>query len=221
MCAIQIQEFLFLVTAGAAAITAAATVVLARLTRALQRATQMQFVASMTVAFQNEWHSPRATRMRGYLHSGHLHDALNKAIESAYSMQIPYADTSALLTESSLQGTTPHADRLTTFEDVLKSTSATPNLPDTTAFDALYEVLLSFDRIAVIRDVPLMIEQCISRYRPPIKALAPVLLAFIAVRRLLKADNKYKRDYIDMLVLLGKNDPKDIILESPLVEKLT
>lgn len=223
MCSIQIQEMSTIVTAAATVFTALATLALAALTYVVWRATQMQFVASMTVAFQDEWHSPHASHVREYVHSPQLHDALDKAINLAYGKSIAYTNVSDLLNRNSLRGTRPDAARLKQFEDELKGTRVVPSShgpASFTAFDALYEVLLSFDRIAVIRDAPLMMKRCILRYKPPIKALAPVLLAFIAVRRLLRTSETYKNDYIDMLVLLDKEDPKDPILNTSLVKML-
>ena len=191
---------------------AAATVAVAFLTYFVRKATQLQFVASMTMAFQNEWHSSRATLMRDYLHSKNFEDLLNSAIEEAYGTRIEYNDIPSLLQRSELKGSPTDSERLQKFETILRQTKyqdpVNPSKSLFSAYQAIYEVLLSFDRLAVVRDEPLMMERCIIRYKPPIRDLAPMLQAFIAVRILLRPQNlkNYKKDYMHLLAFLDVED---------------
>jgi hypothetical protein len=178
------------------------------------RATQLQFVASMAVGFQNEWHNPRAVLMRDYLHSAELQGVLNNAIKEAYGTPIPYTYIPRLLDRTELKGSDTDQLRLEKFDTYLKGDKAKykdPCDPSKTlfvAYQALYEVLLSFDRLAVVRDQRFMMKKWIKRYKPPIRDLAPVLQAFIAVRSLLRPPDlrNYKKDYMFLLGKLGLHD---------------
>lgn len=188
---------------------AVATAVIALLTHYVRKSTQMQFVASMTAAFQNEWHNPRAALMRDYLHSMGFKDTLNKAIHAAYETSIDYKNIYSLLQTSELKGSAIKTERLEKFESCLKEATypdpLDPAKPLFTAYQAIYEVLLSFDRLAVVRDAPQMMEKFIIRYRPPIRDLALPLQAFIAVRIVLRENDlkNYKKDYMHLLALLN------------------
>ena len=194
-------------------LVAAATVAVAVLTCFIRKATQLQFVASMTTTFQNEWHNPRATLMRDYLHSMDFEHVLNTAIEAAYAMRIPYQEIGRLIERSELKGSATDPERLKKFEAHLRDSKYTDPLDSSkslfSAYQAVYEVLLSFDRLAVVRDDPLVMEKCISRYRPPIRDLSSVLQAFIAVRIVLKPPHlkNYKKDYMHLLALLDLENP--------------
>ena len=69
----------------------------------------------------------------------------------------------------------------------------------------MYEVLLCFDRLAIVHDDPFMMEKFISRYRPPIRDLSPVMQSFIAVRIVLRPPHlkNYKKGYMHLLALLN------------------
>jgi hypothetical protein len=194
-------------------LVAAATVAVAILTYYVRKATQLQFVASMTAAFQNEWHNSRAMLMRDYLHSKDFENVLNTAIQEAYGTKIPYENISQLLERSELKGSDIDQERLKKFETRLRDTKYIDPLDSTkalfSAYQAMYEVLISFDRLAVIRDDPLMMEECIRRYKPPIRDLSPVLQAFIAVRIVLREHHlkNYKKDYMHLLAVLDIENP--------------
>jgi predicted nucleic acid-binding protein len=163
----------------------------------------------MMSAFQNEWHSQRAVMMRDYLHSKEFENLLNKAISKAYGKNISYENIDQLLTDSELKGRAKKANNLTKFESRLKNEKypdpSNPNQFLFTAYQALNEVLLSFDRLAIVRDDELMMDKFIKRYTPPIRDLSTVLQAFIAVRIMLRDDffKNYKKDYMHLLALLN------------------
>lgn len=174
----------------------------------LYRATRFQYVTMMMSAFQNEWHSSRAVMMRDYLHSKELEDVLDRAIRESYNSNISYKNIDKLLKKSELKGKATNSNRLDKFESCLKNEKIRDPLdPDHflfSAYQALYEVLLSFDRLAIVRDDPLMMDKWIKRYRPPIRDLSPVLQTFIAVRIILRDDllKNYKKDYMHLLAKL-------------------
>jgi len=192
----------------------AATVGIAIFTYYLIRASKLQFVALMSSAFQNEWHNTRAVLMRDYIHSKEFEEVFNEAILKAYGTNISYREIGKLLEKSELKGKTTNSKRLKKFEVHLKS-----NYPDTfdykqfpfSAYQALYEVLLSFDRLAIFRDDSDMMDSFIRRYRPPIRDLSIAMQAFIAIRIMLRESylKNYKKGYIHLLALLSI-DPLDL-----------
>jgi len=169
----------------------------------LKKATDLQSVTSMTVAFQNEWHSRTATLMRDYLQSETFNDVFNAAIESAYGKSLAYEDIDKLLSSNELNGIGADRERLAKFEKCLREAKyEDPLKPGDylfTAYEAVYQVLLSFDRLAVLRDEPQIRKKFIIKYKPPIEELAPILQAFIAVRILLRERKNYKEDYMFLL----------------------
>jgi len=185
------------------------TVLLVVVTYYLKKATDLQSVASMTAAFQNEWHSRIATLMRDYLHSETFNGVFNAAIESAYSKTIDYNNIDELLSCNELNGT-----GTTKFEKCLREAKyENPLRPGEylfTAYEAVCQVLLSFDRLAVLRDEPQIMKKFIIKYKPPIRDLAPILQAFIAIRILLREPKfrNYKKDYMLLLrkLRLENND---------------
>jgi len=199
------------------------------LTYLLYRAAKLQFVASLTSAFQNQWHNPRAVLMRDYLHSEEFEDGFNNAIHEAYGIDIDYKEIDKLLDgPPKLQEIQKKIEKLPKkkreellkelkkerakcfkdFDSCLKDTnpkyrSDYENFPFSN-YEALYEVLLSFDRIALFCDDRYMMDKCIRRYRPPIRDLSEILQAFIAIRIILREGKlkNYKNDYIHMIGLL-------------------
>ncbi len=194
-------------------LTAAATIAYACITYYIRKAGQLQYVASIMVAFQNEWHNPRAALMRDYLHSKEYEEVMNTAIERAYATKIDYKKIGRLLERSELKSSDTDQERLEKFESYLKEKKymnpLDPNKPLFSAYQAVYEVLLSFDRLAVVRDEPFMMEKCIGRYKPPIRDLSPVIQAFIAVRIELRESHRknYKKEYMHLLAMLDIEDP--------------
>ena len=151
--------------------------------------------------------------MRDYLHSTDFENVLNEAIKLGYAIKISYKEIGQLLNRSELKGSYIDSERLKKFEDYLKDAKYTDPLDPSkslfSAYQAVYEVLLSFDRLAVVRDDPFMMEKCIIRYKPPIRDLSSVLQAFIAVRILLRPKHlrNYKKDYMHLLALLDLENP--------------
>ncbi|MGB2754587.1 MAG: hypothetical protein WBD75_01810 [Phycisphaerae bacterium] len=190
------------------------TVLLVVVTYYLKKATDLQSVTSMTVAFQNEWHSRIATLMRDYLHSETFNDVFNAAIESAYGKSLDYKNIDKLLSRNELNGIGTNRERLTKLENCLREAKyedpLRPGEPLFSAYEAVYQVLLSFDRLAVLRDEPQIMKKFIIKYKPPIRDLAPILQAFIAIRILLREPKfrNYKKDYMLLLrkLRLENND---------------
>lgn len=182
--------------------------------KAIAEAAQIQFVTSMMTAFQEHWHNPRAILMRRHLHSTAFETALDSAIKEAYGTKISYRNIERLLERTELKGPATDSERLKKFEDHLEHQKVPNPLDPSKQFFSLHqavdEVLLSFDRLALGRDLPFMMEKFISRYKPPIGSLSKILQAFIAVQILLrepKDDKNYKKDYMHMLGLLGLSHP--------------
>jgi len=180
------------------------------LTYYLYHGSKLQFVALLTSAFQDQWHSPRAVLMRDYLHSKEFEKVFNHAILEAYETKISYSEIDKLLKESELKGKTKNSNRLKKFDSYLKkkylNTNDYVNFPFS-SYQALYEVLLSFDRVAIFRDIPYMMNICIRRYKPPIRDLSTTMQAFIAIRIMLREPDlkNYKKDYMHLLGLLSIN----------------
>lgn len=188
----------------------------------LRRTTALQYVSSLAVAFQDEWHSTRAILMREYLHSEEFTKVFEDAIKDAYGNNIDYRRENDhgrnvgigdllkrenLTSSNANQGQLTDDDRLKKFHQRLQKSiyfdPVNPTVPLFTAYQALYEVLLSFDRLAVLQDAP-GTERFIVKFRPPVRDLALVLQAFVAVRLLLreKGSKNYKKDYMLLLYSL-------------------
>lgn len=196
------------------------SILIIALTFYLYRVDKLQFVATLTSAFQDQWHSPRAVLMRDYLHSQEFEVIFNKAISNAYEIPIKYEEIDRILEGLKLHEKKPKlqekeiSSRFKRFDECLKNTHSDKfdytNFPFST-YQALYEVLLSFDRLAIFRDEPYMMDKCIRRYKPPIRDLSTVMQAFIAVRIMLRKDKlkNYKKDYMHLLGLLSIDEPID------------
>ena len=188
---------------------AIATVLLVVVTYYLKKATDLQYIASMTVAFQNEWHSRIASSMRDFLHSNNFKNLFNNAITEAFGKEIDYNKINKLLDRAELIGNDKDSERLSKFETPLRKyiyeNPVKPGESLFTAYEAIYQVLLSFDRLALLRDEPKLMKKFIIKYKPPIRDLSTILQAFIAIRILLREDKmmkNYKKDYMFLLYKL-------------------
>jgi len=164
-----------------------ATGLLWRATLSLKKTSDLQFVIYLIAGFQNEWHSRVTRLMRRYLSEKKFITKLNEAIKEGYNREINYTDITQLLDPpANLNGA------LDKFKECLdKDIFCDPAKKDPlfTSYEALDHVLISFDRLALVRDKPLAIH-VIKQYEPPIRDLKDVLQAFIAVTIALTKDEK-------------------------------
>ena len=194
-------------------------IIIGLLTYALYYISKLQFVASLTTAFQDQWHDRRAVVMRDCLHSKDFENIFNHAIKEAFGKKIDCTKIKwidDLFTGENKDIIEKYGDpkRFEKFDSYLKNTNMKKNYSKDisfSAFDALYEILLSFDRIALFRNDNFMMKKCIRLYRPPIRDLAIVLQYFIAVRIILREEKlkNYKKDYIHLLGKLSIDEPID------------
>lgn len=178
----------------------------------LRQTADVQYISTLVTAFQDEWHSRAATLMRAAVQTDSMKSTFNVAVERAYGKKIEYTRISDLLQPEQLQGNRPASDRLAAFHNHLASIvfrDPTQNGKVLfSAYEALYRVLLSFDRLAVLCDEPLAMSKFIRKYRPPLRDFSNILQAFVAVRMLLREpkDKNYKKDYMQLLNMLGLAD---------------
>jgi len=180
---------------------------------------KLQFVATLTTAFQDQWHARRAVVMRDYLHSLDFQIVFKEAIKKSFNKTINCKKIEGI--DQLFEGENRNIiekdgdlQRFKKFDSHLKNDIPPKSyIKDFSysTFDALYEVLLSFDRIALFRNDHFMMKKCIRLYKPPIRDLSIVLQYFIAVRIILRDEDmkNYKKDYMHLLGLLSIIEPLD------------
>lgn len=186
-----------------------ATFLLVIATLRLWKATKLLPVTSMTVAFQDEWHSIIARKMRGFLHSVEFEQEFRLATKEVYGKKIGYEELDMLLSRNELPNNEKDDKmRLENFRDYLDMIPycdpIRPDKPLFSALDAVEHTLLTCDRLAILQDKPEMRKAFIEKYEPAMQDLAPKLQGYIAVRRLLKEQDKpFKKDFMLLLNTLG------------------
>lgn len=191
----------------------AALLLLVLVNRWLKRAAEVQYVSTLITAFQNEWHDRTSILMRAALQTDKFKWAFNDAIEKAYGRHIEDNKISLLLDRKNLIGSYSDQDRLERFNSRLMGILFRDPINNGnilfSGYDAVYRVLLSFDRLAVLCDEPQAMKKFITKYRPPLRDFREILQQFIAVRILLreKGDKNYKKHYMQLLRMLGLADP--------------
>lgn len=178
-----------------------ATFLLCKVTKLLKDTADLQLTTSLTGAFQDEWHSRVTRLMREYLSEKKFFNKFNKAIKEAYERDISYTNIAQLL-----EPPPDLDDALNKFKQCLNNDifhdPATKSSLFTT-HEALNQVLVIFDRLALVRNEPQAIK-IIKQYKPPIRDLKDVLQAFIAVRITLTKDEEKKNFKKDYMLLLYK-----------------
>jgi hypothetical protein len=184
-----------------------ATKSLAETSAAQAKTATSQTFSSLTTAWQNEWHDKEDIKIRKYIMSDRFEKDLEKVITAIYKKEISCTNIEALLSPpKEITENLPETQKL--FKTKLEG--ITVEHSQYSAYDAAERVLLSFDRLAVLRDVP-EAENLIMRYRPVFRYLKDSLQAFIAIAYIaLEKEKKfknYKKDFIFLLYKLGLHNP--------------
>ncbi len=158
-------------------LTALATYFVYRATIKLKETADGQMVATLISNFQDEWHNEQSIAMREWLNDIKFKNILNEALCEVYGTGINHKNINELISKKI---TIDDQTALEKFENKLKETPC-PNEHAGgfvfTAYGALYKTLLSFDRLATLRNKPQAFE-IIWQYRPPIRDMAELLLPF-------------------------------------------
>lgn len=183
------------------------------ITYKIKQSADIQYISTLITSFQDEWHSRISLLMRAALQTDEFKNAIDTGIEKAYGQRIEYKDfdnlIDKLLDPQNLKGNIPNDVRLESFHEELMnivfSDTVNKGIKLFTGYEAIYRVLLCFDRCAVIRNEPQAIKKFIRKYRPPLRDFAGIMQTFISIRIVLSNEDKrnYKKDYMQLLRMLG------------------
>lgn len=170
-------------------------------TRALRKSADIQITATLTQAFQDEWHDSQSRLMRQCLYDDEFLLYYGDVIKSLYGGDVTLLDIERLLLppKSSMNCFKQFREKLTEFVFLHPATRTELF----TGYDALEQTLLIFDRLALLRNEGQAINT-IKQYKPPIRGLKDILQSLIAIKIAFSSleQKNYKKDYMLLLYKL-------------------
>jgi len=187
-----------------------ATIYLAYATNKLEKTAEMQFLGSMAVAFQNEWHDKEQWSMRNHLYSGEFENVFNNAIAQIYKGSITYLNIEELKDSGNFKKDIKIKKDREELRDAFKKSLNNLSIHTLvkgqafTPHEALNRVMLSMDRLVFLKKYEFFYDDFISKYIYTLAKTRKYLEPYIIIEQHLRPEPGFKKDLLDLLSLLGK-----------------